>query len=81
MSRAGGPILLVENDYDDVLPSLNLRYKATDNFYVRFAVAKGIARPEFPQLLPSIQISPLVGRIRPEIVRAQLKDSSRNRTM
>jgi TonB-dependent receptor len=47
--------------YTDVLPSFNLRYKATDDFYLRFAVAKGIARPEFPQLLPSIQISAQVG--------------------
>ena len=51
------------NDYDDVLPSLNLRYKATDNFYVRFAVGKGISRPDFPKLLPSITINPQVGVI------------------
>src|SRR5262245_16649700 len=38
------------NDYNDVLPSLNLRYKATDNFFLRLAVGKGIARPDFPQL-------------------------------
>ena len=44
------------NSYDNVLPSFNLRYKATDNFFLRFAVGKGIARPEFPQLLPSITI-------------------------
>ena len=50
-----------DNDYNDVLPSFNLRYKATDNFYLRFAIGKGIARPDFPQLLPSIQINPLVG--------------------
>ncbi len=49
------------NSYDDVLPSFNLRYKASDNFFLRFAVAKGIARPEFPQLLPSITINPQVG--------------------
>ncbi len=47
--------------YDDVLPSFNLRYKASDNFYLRFAVARGIARPEFPQLLPSITINPTGG--------------------
>jgi TonB-dependent receptor len=50
-----------DNDYNDVLPSFNLRYKATENFYLRFAIGKGIARPDFPQLLPSIQINPLVG--------------------
>ena len=49
------------NSYDDVLPSFNLRYKATDSFFLRFAVAKGIARPEFAQLLPSITVTPQVG--------------------
>jgi TonB-dependent receptor len=51
------------NEYDDVLPSFNLRYKATDNFFLRFAVAKGIARPEFPQLLPSITIGVQAGML------------------
>ena len=49
------------NSYDDVLPSFNLRYKATDNVFLRFALGKGIARPDFPQLLPSIQVTPQVG--------------------
>jgi TonB-dependent receptor len=49
------------NSYNNVLPSLNVRYKATENVFLRFAVGKGIARPEFPQLLPSNQISPEVG--------------------
>jgi TonB-dependent receptor len=49
------------NEYDNVLPSLNLRYKATDNFFLRFAVAKGIARPDFPKLLPSITIGARAG--------------------
>lgn len=52
-----------KNSYDDILPSFNLRYKATDNFFLRFAVAKGIARPEFAQLLPSITVSPQVGLV------------------
>jgi TonB-dependent receptor len=51
------------HEYDTVLPSLNLRYKATDNFFLRFAVAKGIARPEFPQLLPSITVNVQVGQL------------------
>ena len=51
------------NSYDDVLPSFNLRYKPTDNFFLRFAVAKGIARPEFPQLLPSITVNVQVGQL------------------
>ncbi len=52
-----------ENDYNDVLPSLNVRYKAADNFFLRFAIGKGIARPDFPQMLPSNQITPTVGVI------------------
>ena len=60
----GGSVQTADsNSYDNVLPSFNLRYKATDNFYLRFAVAKGIARPEFPQLLPSITVTPQVGVI------------------
>jgi TonB-dependent receptor len=50
-----------DDSYTNVLPSLNVRYKATESFFLRFAVAKGIARPEFPQLLPSITISPQAG--------------------
>ena len=51
------------NDYDDVLPTLNVRYKATDNFFLRFAIGKGISRPDFPQLLPANQINPLIGNV------------------
>ena len=51
------------HSYDDVLPSFNLRYKATDNFYLRFAVAKGIARPQFAQLLPSITVNVQAGDV------------------
>jgi len=49
------------NSYSDVLPSLNLRYKPTDTLYIRFAVDKGISRPDFPKLLPSITITPEAG--------------------
>jgi TonB-dependent receptor len=52
-----------DNSYTDVLPSFNLRYKPTDNLFLRFAVAKGIARPEFPQLLPSITINVQIGQL------------------
>ncbi|HTU67690.1 MAG TPA: TonB-dependent receptor, partial [Steroidobacteraceae bacterium] len=52
-----------DNSYDNVLPSFNLRYKASDDFFLRFAVAKGIARPEFAQLLPSITVTPQGGTL------------------
>jgi len=55
VQQAGG------TTYTDVLPSLNLRYRATEHVYVRFAVDKAIARPDFAQLTPSIEINPTVG--------------------
>jgi TonB-dependent receptor len=50
-----------ENTYTDVLPSLNLRYKLQDDLFLRFAVGRSIARPDFPLLLPAINISAQVG--------------------
>ncbi|GGC10294.1 TonB-dependent receptor [Novosphingobium endophyticum] len=40
------------NSYTDVLPSLNLRFFATDDLQVRFAASKAISRPSFTQLNP-----------------------------
>jgi TonB-dependent receptor len=42
--------LEVDNSYTNVLPSLNLRLKASDDLQFRFAAAKAIARPDFTQL-------------------------------
>ncbi|RZT10222.1 TonB-dependent receptor [Duganella sp. CF402] len=39
-----------KNSYDNWLPSLNLRLKATDQLQFRFAVARGMSRPDFNQL-------------------------------
>ena len=36
-----------DQSYTDVLPSLNLRYKATNNLQFRFAVSKAVSRPAF----------------------------------
>ncbi|WP_260925950.1 TonB-dependent receptor [Novosphingobium sp. 9] len=38
--------------YTDVLPSLNLRYFASDNLQIRLAFSKAISRPSFTQLNP-----------------------------
>ncbi|MDC7675072.1 TonB-dependent receptor [Asticcacaulis machinosus] len=43
--------------YTDVLPSLNLRLKVTDNFFIRYAASKNIVRPDFYQLQPSLTMS------------------------
>jgi TonB-dependent receptor len=39
-----------KNSYDNWLPSLNLRLKATEELQFRFAAAKAISRPDFNQL-------------------------------
>ncbi len=50
-----------ENSYTDVLPSLNLRFKVQDNVFLRLAVARSLARPDFPLLLPAINIQAKLG--------------------
>lgn len=39
-----------KNDYTNVLPSLNLKMKASDELQFRFAASQGITRPEFWQM-------------------------------
>jgi TonB-dependent receptor len=43
--------------YDDVLPSLNLRYHLSDELQLRFAAAKAIVRPTFSQMMPYTSLS------------------------
>ncbi|GFE87614.1 TonB-dependent receptor [Steroidobacter agaridevorans] len=50
-----------ENTYTDVLPSLNLRYKVRDDVFLRFAVARSLSRPDFPLLLPAINVTAKLG--------------------
>jgi TonB-dependent receptor len=45
-----GQVQSSENDYTDVLPSLNLRWYLQDNMFLRFAAGKAIVRPTFAQL-------------------------------
>lgn len=40
----------VTNEYTDVLPSLNVRFKFRDDLQWRFAVSKAIVRPNFSQM-------------------------------
>jgi iron complex outermembrane receptor protein len=42
--------LTEETQYTDVLPSLNLRFKLTEQLQARLAVAKALSRPDFSQL-------------------------------
>jgi TonB-dependent receptor len=42
--------------YTNVLPSLNMRLKVTPEFFLRFAAAKSIVRPDFGQMQPIYNI-------------------------
>jgi TonB-dependent receptor len=46
-----------ENSYTDVLPTLNLRYKVTDELQLRFAAGRAMVRPNFSQLRPYASLS------------------------
>ena len=58
--QAGGDfetsVTTFDNDYADVLPSLNLTYRVTENTLVRFAAARVIRRADFNELAPSYEI-------------------------
>ena len=45
-----------KNQYTNVLPSLNLRFKPNDTMVFRFAAASSIVRPDFYQLQPSFSM-------------------------
>jgi TonB-dependent receptor len=48
----------VHNDYDEVLPSLNLVFHLTDDQLLRFGAAKAIARPPLDALVTSFSLNP-----------------------
>jgi TonB-dependent receptor len=45
-----------EDSYQDVLPSLNLRWKLSDELQFRFAASKAIARPSLDQLTANLSL-------------------------
>jgi iron complex outermembrane receptor protein len=53
----GGTQVTVDNNYDDWLPALNAAMNVTDDFIVRFAAAKVMARPQLANLTPGGSIS------------------------
>ncbi|MBB4608867.1 TonB-dependent receptor [Sphingomonas yabuuchiae] len=60
--------LSIQNSYTRALPSVNLRARITEEFQMRFAYSKGLARPNFDQLSTNLtlnnpnQINPITGR-------------------
>ncbi|WP_428684728.1 TonB-dependent receptor [Sphingopyxis sp.] len=57
LATGGGTLVTVNNRYEDWLPSLNLSANITDEFIVRFAAAKVMARPQLGNLNPGGTIS------------------------
>lgn len=47
-----GTDVTVERSYEDTLPALNLTFEMTEDFYIRLAAAKVMARPSLGNLTP-----------------------------
>ena len=47
----------VETSYTDILPSANLRIDVTDGLVMRFAAGRTVARPNFAQIAPGINLN------------------------
>lgn len=56
-----GVIVTATNDYTDVLPSTNLNWEVADDFLVRFAASRTIARPQLQSLTPGTTSFPTGG--------------------
>lgn len=46
----GGAALVINRNYLDILPSLNITYSLTDKNKIRFAASQTLARPEFREI-------------------------------
>ena len=60
--------IAIDNTYTYALPSVNVRARFTEEFQMRFAYSKGLARPNFDQLSTNLslnnpnQLNPATGR-------------------
>ncbi len=57
-----GRVGSLTNNYDNILPSLNLKYEINEKNFIRLAGSKTITLPEFKELAPFEYVSP-VGRV------------------
>lgn len=49
-------VIPTKQSYTNALPSLNLRFFLRDNMFLRFAAAEAMVRPQFAQLVPTINL-------------------------
>lgn len=54
---SGTTLLVIENEYDNTLPSLNLVADITNEFLIRFGAAKAMTRAGLGQLNPGVTLS------------------------
>jgi TonB-dependent receptor len=47
----------LKNNYTDILPNVNLKYKVTNNFVLKAACTRSIARPKYFDLVPYFNIN------------------------
>ena len=57
-----GRVGTLTNNYDNILPSLNLKYEINDENAIRFAFSQTVTLPEFKELAPFEYVSP-TGRV------------------
>jgi len=57
-----GRVGSLDNNYNNLAPSLNLKYKLNETNFIRFAGSKTITLPEFKELAPFEYVSP-TGRV------------------
>lgn len=50
-----------KSSYENYLPSANLRFKFTPDFFLRLAASKAISRPAYGDLSPALSLSPSSG--------------------
>ncbi len=55
-----GPVT-VGNSYSELLPSANIKFRLSDEFELRFAASRTMARPEFADITPSTTLSGTAG--------------------
>lgn len=56
-SASGNELLVIENEYDNTLPSLNLVADISEDFLIRFGAAKAMTRAGLGQLNPGLTLS------------------------
>ncbi|WP_303605079.1 TonB-dependent receptor, partial [Gilvimarinus sp. 1_MG-2023] len=65
VDSTGGESVVVpvdnSNSYVDVLPSLNVTYEMQEDLLLRFGYSKGMTRPNFGALVPSVTVDLLQG--------------------